>query len=71
MMKRRGTKQAQALLSGDGLHMNDLGYRSRRPMRSPGDRGSGREALQRSLTAQSPGDADTPKRATDDMPTRP
>ncbi len=27
MMKRRGTKDAQALLSGDGLHMNDLGYR--------------------------------------------
>ncbi len=27
MMKRRGTKDAQALLSGDGLHMNDFGYR--------------------------------------------
>jgi acyl-CoA thioesterase I len=27
MMKRRGTKDAQALLSKDGLHMNDLGYR--------------------------------------------
>ncbi len=27
MMKRRGTKDAQALLAGDGLHMNDLGYR--------------------------------------------
>jgi lysophospholipase L1-like esterase len=27
MMKRRGTKAALALLSGDGLHMNDLGYR--------------------------------------------
>ena len=27
MMKRRGTKDAQALLSRDGLHMNDLGYR--------------------------------------------
>jgi len=27
MMKRRGAKGARALLSGDGLHMNDLGYR--------------------------------------------
>ena len=27
MMKKRGTKEAQALLSGDGLHMNDRGYR--------------------------------------------
>ncbi len=27
MMKRRGTKGAEALLSVDGLHMNDLGYR--------------------------------------------
>lgn len=27
MMKRRGTKDAQALLSKDGLHMNDFGYR--------------------------------------------
>ena len=27
MMKRRGMKDAQALLSRDGLHMNDLGYR--------------------------------------------
>jgi acyl-CoA thioesterase I len=27
MMKRRGTKDARALLSKDGLHMNDLGYR--------------------------------------------
>jgi acyl-CoA thioesterase I len=27
MMKRRGAKSAMALLSGDGLHMNDLGYR--------------------------------------------
>ena len=27
MMKRRGTKEVQALLSRDGLHMNDLGYR--------------------------------------------
>ena len=26
-MKRRGAKNALALLSGDGLHMNDLGYR--------------------------------------------
>jgi lysophospholipase L1-like esterase len=27
MMKRWGVKKALALLSGDGLHMNDLGYR--------------------------------------------
>ncbi len=27
MMKQRGAKKAMALLSGDGLHMNDLGYR--------------------------------------------
>ena len=27
MMKRRGTKEVQSLLSRDGLHMNDLGYR--------------------------------------------
>jgi lysophospholipase L1-like esterase len=27
MMKERGTKGAPALLSGDGLHMNDLGYK--------------------------------------------
>jgi acyl-CoA thioesterase I len=27
MMKERGTKGALALLSGDGLHMNDLGYK--------------------------------------------
>ena len=27
MMKQRGAKGAQALLSRDGLHMNDLGYR--------------------------------------------
>ena len=27
MMNRRGAKGARALLSGDGLHMNDLGYR--------------------------------------------
>ena len=27
MMKRRGLKNATSLLSGDGLHMNDLGYR--------------------------------------------
>ncbi len=27
MMKRRGPKNALALLSADGLHMNDLGYR--------------------------------------------
>ena len=27
MMKRRGAKNALALLSRDGLHMNDLGYR--------------------------------------------
>ena len=27
MMKRWGAKKALALLSGDGLHMNDLGYR--------------------------------------------
>ncbi len=27
MMKQRGTKDARALLSRDGLHMNDLGYR--------------------------------------------
>ena len=27
MMNQRGAKGARALLSGDGLHMNDLGYR--------------------------------------------
>ncbi len=27
MMKQRGSRAALALLSGDGLHMNDLGYR--------------------------------------------
>ena len=27
MMKQRGRKGARTLLSGDGLHMNDLGYR--------------------------------------------